>query len=141
MSLASAIYEQIEGANNNINGHRDKITDFKNKKTKLKKARGIIKDNKSEISDEKRNAHKKLSDFKNWKGSNYDNYEELVAGDLIEGYRAYSSDLDDIIDEISDAISRLDHKISDHNDVIDQIRNLISALYDDLANLVEEEEE
>jgi chromosome segregation ATPase len=141
MSDASAIYAEIDNANNGINQCKNKIVQYKSKKERLKKARGIIKDNKSEISDEKRNARNRLTKFDNWKGSNYKNHEIIVESDLIEGYNVYSNNLSEIIGEISEAIDRLNRKIDDQNEAIDRLRDLINTLYAELASLAEEEEE
>jgi predicted nucleic acid-binding Zn-ribbon protein len=141
MSDASAIYAQIDSANNSIGQHKTKIKDLKSKKEKLKKAKGILKDNKSDISDEKRNARKKLMDFNNWKGSNYDTYHGMVESELIEGYSIYSNDLVENIDEINAAIDRIDSKIASENDAIDRLNDQINSLYEELANLEDEEEE
>lgn len=141
MSDASRIYAQIDRANNNISLNHEKIEELKRKKERLKRAKGIIKDNKGEISHEKKSARKNLTDFKNWKGSNYDTYHDLVEGELTEGYCIYANNLEEIIDEINAAIDRINREISDKYDLIDRLRDLISDLYDALARLEEEDDD
>ncbi|PXV89567.1 uncharacterized protein DUF5082 [Lachnotalea glycerini] len=140
MSDASYLYAEIDSYNNKIEQCKKNIEQYKKKKEKLKKAKAIIKDSKSDLSDEKKTAKKTMVDFKDWKGSNYEEHQEMVQGDLMEGYSTYSNILNENISEINDAISRLDSKISDQNDVIDQLKSHINALYDLIASIEEDED-
>src|SRR5699024_6462630 len=122
MSYIDGLRSQMYDTERSIDNCRNKKTTVDEKVAALKEARKEVAGIKKDISGQKINVESTFGYLDNWKGSNYDEYEEQVHDGLKEEYKQYHNGVDDVLDAINDEITRLKNESYDLDDSLSWLK-------------------
>lgn len=132
----NSLLAQKDEAQAQYNSCESRIEDYDYIIEKLKKAYQDIGTIKSEFINDVRNADSDIKDEKReWKGSNYDEFDEKMSS-LDETEEGYANDsIDFIMDSLNDEITRLKNKQLEEYGILGDIGAWLNNLGNKLDNL------
>lgn len=129
-------HKEIGSANSRISDHEYEISILEGKIERLKAEKEVIKTQKQETLVEKYKINMTHTNISEWKGSNKDIYQTVVDSNLKSGYESYYGNVDTALDEINDAITRLENEKYELQGSIGWLRSQINSLYNCIRNWV-----
>lgn len=134
MSYIDGLRSQMYDTERSIDNYKSKKITVDEKIVALKEARKEVAGIKKDISRQDATAEYIFGYLDNWKGSNYDEYEEQVHSGLKEEYKQYYNKVDDVLDSINDEITRLRNESYDLDNSLKWLQSKINILFNEIRN-------
>ena len=107
------------------------ISRLETAKTAVREIKSNLKEDQSDVSE--KNSGRKLE--LSWKGSNYNTYLDQLGSDVKSSFRFYVDNVDDVLDEICDAITKRENEINNQVFLIGHVQSLINSGLNEVEKL------
>lgn len=131
---ADSISEQIARTESQIDSYNAAVEELQEKIARLKETKPVVARIKKEIKEQKTDTDANLIMAEGWWGDRYRAYYELAGEGLLEPYGTYHREVDEILDSINDAITRMENEILETKGIIGKLRALCNSLWNELRN-------
>lgn len=134
MSDAAGIRAQMSQAEAQISNCEICIADLQEKIAKLKEVKPKVAGIKEDIREINRQLYEKIWEQERWLGNNRNKYNEGIMENLVMPHQNYYKAVDDILDSINDAITRMENEIYEQQGVLGTLRSWWNSLCNELSN-------
>ena len=134
MSDAAGIRAQMSQVESQIDGCEICIADLQEKIAKLKEVKPKVAQIKENIVVMEIRLNESIWGQERWLGDNKNKYNEAASESLITPYQNYYDAVDDVLDSINDAITRMENGILEQQGLIGKLRAWWNSLCNELSN-------